>query len=80
VAISAHPIEKANRPRALTTLETKLNIFRNVEVYLRCYKEVLSEMKNARIQPNVDSHFKKTDDLQPSTSALHVSSIKLLTY
>jgi hypothetical protein len=51
VAMSAQSIRKAKRPRVVTTLETKLKMIRNVEADLCCYKEVLTEMKKARIQP-----------------------------
>jgi hypothetical protein len=68
--MSAQSIRKAERPRVVTTLEMKLKMITYVEVYLRCYKEVHTEMKKARIQPILDSFFKETVDSQPSTSAL----------
>jgi hypothetical protein len=44
-----------------------------METYLRCFREVLSEVKKARIQPNLDFFFQE-DDSQSSTPALEVSS------
>jgi hypothetical protein len=76
--MSAQSVKKVKRPRVVTILETKLKIIRNVEAGLRCYKEVLTEIKKVRIQPTLDYFFKETGDLQPSTHALKVSSTKLL--
>jgi endonuclease/exonuclease/phosphatase family metal-dependent hydrolase len=45
-----------------TDTERSSKVIRNVEVDLLCYKEVLTEMKEVRIQPTLDSFFKKTDD------------------
>jgi hypothetical protein len=61
VAMSA---QSTKRPRVVTTLEMKLIIIagfeagklaitRNVEADFRCYKEVLIEIKKARIQPTL---------------------------
>jgi hypothetical protein len=88
VPVSAQSIRKSKRPRAVTTIETKLKtiadfeggkrgVIRNLETYLHCYKEVLTEMKKPRIQPNFDSLIKKTDDSQTLTFSLYDSSIKL---
>jgi hypothetical protein len=64
--MSAQSIGKAKRSRVVTTLETKLKIIRNVETDFLFYKEVVIEMKKARIQPNLDYFLKTTDDSQPS--------------
>jgi hypothetical protein len=70
VVMSAQSIRKAKRSRVVTTLGTKLKIIRNVETDFRCYKEIVIEMKKARIQPYLDYFLKTTDNSQPSTSAL----------
>jgi hypothetical protein len=58
--MSAQSIRKTKRSRVVTTLGTKLKIItdseavkrvviRNMEADLRCYKEVVIDMKKARI-------------------------------
>jgi hypothetical protein len=37
----------------------KQGVIRNMEADLRCYKEVLTEMKTARIQPTLDYFFSR---------------------
>jgi hypothetical protein len=73
----AQSIKEAKRPRVVMTLETKFKITADYEAEKRTVN-IGSEMKKVRIQPTLDSSLKKTDDSQPSTSALKVSSIKFL--
>jgi hypothetical protein len=46
-AMYARPIQKAERPRAVTTFVTKLKIIKNVEADLRCHKGVLTEKEKS---------------------------------
>jgi hypothetical protein len=39
--------------------ERSSKIIRNVEADLQCYKELLNEIKKARIQPTLDSSFQE---------------------
>jgi hypothetical protein len=67
VTVSAQSIKKSKRQRAVSTLETKFKIIADYEAWKRvvisivveadiwCYKEVITEMKKARIRPTAVS-------------------------